>query len=547
MLLCAGIAAAADWPGFRGGADRAGHYPGTIVSLDSIQTLWIDSLGGEIISSPSVVNNMLYIGCRDNRLRAINAATGKVRWQFIASGWIDASPAVHANQVVVGSRDGNLYVLDTATGSLRKKIAAGMQLSSPAFMGGTTLVGTGAPYGGLCGIDSETQSSAPAWTIPFPQLCYSSPAVLGRRAFIGANDGYLYACNIVDDRGIQWQYFTGNNAYMASPALADSAVYFASGGFGATVCALSAATGTPLWKTAIVSMNRAAAFSASAQSVSAPLFKQIISLPPDARDRAIGRLGILGIKFPLASTPKPPGALEKRVAPTDSFFSYGEIRISSVAIDKQRVYLCMRELGYPKPLFSLVALDKKTGSEIWRFSRLIGHVPIGYCSSPVVTDSFVFAGAGEGKLFAFSSRDGKKLWEYSLGGGDIISSPALAMGALFVATRTGRIYAYSLNEHFPRIIVGTFKDSTYCFPNPARRGVSHIKIFLAKPGTVEMVLFNSDEKPIAVSRQTLSAGDYYTYDWSTARVANGVYFARISARYEDGKKEQKILKVAVLN
>jgi outer membrane protein assembly factor BamB len=141
-----------------------------------------------------------------------------------------------------------------------------------------------------------------------------------------------------------------------------------------------------------------------------------------------------------------------------------------------------------------------------------------------------------------SAETGEKLWEDSLHG-HILSSPAIAMGKLFVATIDGYVYAYALSNTPPGL---DFDKSTYCYQNPARNGVSHIQVYVAAKAELDIVVYNSAEKPVFRVSAALTVDEKYAYDWDLRNVANGVYFAIVKVKYEDGKKDQKILKIAVL-
>ncbi|UCD25210.1 MAG: PQQ-binding-like beta-propeller repeat protein, partial [Gemmatimonadota bacterium] len=96
------------------------------------------------------------------------------------------------------------------------------------------------------------------------------------------------------------------------------------------------------------------------------------------------------------------------------------------------------------------ALDVGSGAERWRFET--GElIPWdwgfegwdAYTSSPVVVDSMVLFGAGDGNLYAVSIRDGSELWRFTTEG-RIRSSPAVAEGVVFVGSADGRVYAIDL-------------------------------------------------------------------------------------------------------
>ena len=58
----------------------------------------------------------VYFGSLDRKLYAVEAATGKTRWQFEAGEGIWVSPVVHRGRVMFGARDGVFYALEAANG-----------------------------------------------------------------------------------------------------------------------------------------------------------------------------------------------------------------------------------------------------------------------------------------------------------------------------------------------------------------------------------------------------------------------------------------------
>jgi outer membrane protein assembly factor BamB len=61
-------------------------------------------------------------------------------------------------------------------------------------------------------------------------------------------------------------------------------------------------------------------------------------------------------------------------------------------------------------------------------------------SSPAVSGNLVYAGSGDGKLYALSRSTGALRWSYQADSA-IASSPAVGHGAVFFTSRSGRIYA----------------------------------------------------------------------------------------------------------
>ncbi|GAI35066.1 unnamed protein product, partial [marine sediment metagenome] len=77
---------------------------------------WVFPTDGAIHSSPAVANGIVYIGSRDFKLYALDAATGAKRWEYKTGSWIESSPSIVNDVVYFGSNDGKLYALDAHNG-----------------------------------------------------------------------------------------------------------------------------------------------------------------------------------------------------------------------------------------------------------------------------------------------------------------------------------------------------------------------------------------------------------------------------------------------
>ncbi len=114
---------------------------------------------------------------------------------------------------------------------------------------------------------------------------------------------------------------------------------------------------------------------------------------------------------------------------------------------------------------------------------------------------------------------------------------------MVVGTMSGALYSFSLTATNPGL---TFQKSTYCYPNPAKGDVSHIQVFVTENAKIELVLYNVAQRPILRKSAQLAAREKWTYDWDLSNVANGVYFARVTAKYSASSKDRKFVKIAVL-
>ncbi len=68
---------------------------------------------------PVIAEGKLYFGSSsDDKLRCLNAETGKPLWEFYSEGPIRLSPVLHKDKIYFGSDDGCVYCLNAETGSM---------------------------------------------------------------------------------------------------------------------------------------------------------------------------------------------------------------------------------------------------------------------------------------------------------------------------------------------------------------------------------------------------------------------------------------------
>ena len=144
------------------------------------------------ISSPTVVNDKLYIGSFDfnsgeGKTICLDANSGDEIWRNLTGDTVKSSPAVYDEKVFVGSNDGKLYCFNANNGD---KLW-----------------------------DFETYDPKGVAEI------ISSPAVADEKVYFGAGNGLVYCLNINDGNEI-WNYSTGESI-KSSPAVVNDRVYIA--------------------------------------------------------------------------------------------------------------------------------------------------------------------------------------------------------------------------------------------------------------------------------------------------------------------------------
>lgn len=522
LLLCACLLHAHT---FRGDNSRTGRSVSSITL--PLKKLHTASIQGPVTSSPIIVNDTLYIGSRDSAVYAF--VNGTRLWSYKTKSWVDATPTYYCGTVYAGSRDGNCYILNSVNGdSLAVIVNNNTQCSSPLIYDSLVAFGRG---GWNKQIDVyNINTNRWVWFKPNNQTVYSSAAIQDSILCYGENGGNLVALN-AHTGDPEWSYKTAGGVYLSSPAISTGIVYFTPGSYDKNIYAISLSTGSLVWKS-ISSIESAA------RAVDKNLFKQFIARSPKYR-----RKMIRGFK----KYHRTDDAVLDQLKPltrenTQTFVPLGGNATSSPAVGDSNVFVIHKEYGWPEPRFTITAFDKNSGTEKWYFSEMREHELLGFCSSPLVVDTVVFFGWGEGKVYGFHTIKGTKLWEDSLDS-DIFSSPTASNGKLYFATYNGSIVTYVQG---PEPV--SFRKSTYCYPNPARGNVSHIQIFVTKSATVKATIYNANEKPVLRFSKKMDAEEKYTYDWNLKNVANGVYFAVIKVKYSDGDSESpKILKIAVLH
>jgi len=177
-------------------------------------------------SSPAVVDGTVYVGCRDAHVYALDAATGRKKWDYPTSkSWVIGTPAVRDGMVYVGTSDSSRFMaLDAKTGRLRFNFKAGAYMFSSAALAGE-LAYVGDHNGRLYAIDAKTGKLA--WEFQTeaskkdPLKVLNADGTLNQEAFAPLFGDF-------EDMYIDFYRFISIGAIVSSPAVDKGIVYVGS-------------------------------------------------------------------------------------------------------------------------------------------------------------------------------------------------------------------------------------------------------------------------------------------------------------------------------
>jgi hypothetical protein len=153
----------------------------------------------------------VYVGSFDNKVYALNGATGAKKWEFETGSFVQSSPAIGPDGTVyVGSFGNKVYALNGSTGDKKWEFLTGEGVSSSPAIGSDGTVYVGSWDGKVYALNGAT--GAKKWEFQTEGGVSSSPAIgSDSTVYVGSDDGNLYALygesQTTADRG--WSMFRG--------------------------------------------------------------------------------------------------------------------------------------------------------------------------------------------------------------------------------------------------------------------------------------------------------------------------------------------------
>ncbi len=168
-----------DWLTWRRAYDAHGFSPLTHITtrnVGGLRVAWSWTLPpGSAESTPLVHDGVMFVQGANDRVQALNAATGDLLWQYArrlpdgVAGSVKRGIALYGDRLYIGTSDVHVVALDAKTGTLvwdqaigdpavREGIGGGPLVARGKVMVGTTGTGVGAKPGGpqIVGLDADT-------------------------------------------------------------------------------------------------------------------------------------------------------------------------------------------------------------------------------------------------------------------------------------------------------------------------------------------------------------------------------------------------------
>lgn len=239
---------AVNWAAYTQGPDHRAFLNVSIAPVSN-RTKWIYSTSGVIRSSPTIANDIVYVGSDDYSFYAVNLTNGTLIWSYDTGVYARTAAAYYQDKVYFGaggSFDTNkIYVLNATTGGeiCTYTVSGGPFSASPIVSNDVIYVGDGGG-GNFYAIDATDCSyiwsyhnggyGANSWT-------YSSASLGNNLVYMSnVNDGYK--ARKISDGSLVNTY--GGSGVVRSAPLDDDIIYIANKVYNKT-------NGSQLWSSAL--------------------------------------------------------------------------------------------------------------------------------------------------------------------------------------------------------------------------------------------------------------------------------------------------------
>ena len=244
-LTAAYAAPSADWSSHGNGITNWRYQPNenkiSVNTVGSLAPAWVDTLAGDISSTPAVVGGVVYVTDWGGKVSALNATTGATIWQTdvaAASGQSGTvvsrtSPVVSGNSVVIGTqKGGRLVSLNATTGAANWATELDAIDHHPlAIATQSPTIYNGVVYAGLASVEENGvncdaslnachfRGSESAVNLATGQILWTTYTLSQAQQLAGYSGAAVWGSSPVVDTKRNSLYITTGNNYSAPPAV----------------------------------------------------------------------------------------------------------------------------------------------------------------------------------------------------------------------------------------------------------------------------------------------------------------------------------------
>lgn len=337
---------------------------------------WMFPTDERVVSSPTIVDGIVYVGCDDSHVYALDAATGDEEWRFETDDRVVSSPTVSEGTVFVGSWDDHLYALDAETGEKQWRF------------------------------ETRQKVTASPTVAAVPTNREDAGAESDRHlVFFGSDDTTVYALDTATGEEI-WRFAT-SNLVRASPTVTDAS-------FG------DCPSGPSMRTTVFVGSELDGVYAIDARTG-----EQLWNTETGGQDRSSPTV-YCGTVF-VGSRDRNVYALDAETGDQQWRFETDGAIIASPTVADGIVFVGADIHGEQSDN-GLYALDATTGKRQWRFQA---DRPVS--SSPTIAGDKVFF-ADSSAVYSVAAETGEEVWRFDTGGR---SSPTVVNGTVYVGSSEG--------------------------------------------------------------------------------------------------------------
>ena len=196
------LAADADWPQYRGDAQRSGFTSERLPSRLALAWTYESAhpparawptnarLGFDQAFQPVIADGLLVFGSSvDDRVHAFDSSTGQERWTFFTDGPVRLAPVIWQQRVYVASDDGFLYCLSASDGRQLWKFRGGP--NNRMVLGNDRMTSAWPARGGPVVLDNVVYFAAGVWPTDGFHL-HALEARTGKPLWSNRDTGSLY-------------------------------------------------------------------------------------------------------------------------------------------------------------------------------------------------------------------------------------------------------------------------------------------------------------------------------------------------------------------